>query len=249
MCVLCSACVLWAQPLSFLNACSHPAPLQPIMRRSGGRIAFRAPGQDASLSSLTLVQMLLAAYFLMSEDGFADESLRLISRVLEAVWPSSSDSVSAAAVQQLRQRRWLPAFTPEMAAAQQAADLEVLPLTPAARSLDSDLRQHCPDVTLSALHRWALQLRVMHLDKLQRPRGMPAAAPPDQLAMQQQLLQDCQLILRLAAADQPAVAMYAAFGAATVLLSTQQPALQPASMGAEGLAMEALDGLIAAKSE
>ncbi len=204
---------------------------------------FQPLSPDNVLSSLTLVQMLVAALLTSNAGaGGISQALILMNKALEELWPSTSDPIISAAQQQLRQRRWLPALPdgPDPL----AAALAELGMTPAARALASDLRQHCPDVTLSALRCLALQLHVSMLDQAQWPRGEPP--PANQLSLQQQMLIDCQVLMQIGSER---CSLHVATLAAAMLLGSEQPALQATGTGAEALAVQALERSIAARSE
>lgn len=201
---------------------------------------------------MTLVQMLVAALLAYGSSVAAHAmALHLCSQALEIVWPPDTDPAWSAAERQLPRRAWLPAF-PDAASAAAAAAQQ--PLSAAACALDADLRAHCPDVTLGALRCLALQLRLMvlgHLGKTQHPSR-------ERLALQQQSLIDCQMLMSLGAAGRPSADVKAASNAAArllvylhgeLLLFSSQPELVPAGRGAEALAAEALRRTVADRSE
>ncbi|KAI7838565.1 hypothetical protein COHA_007638 [Chlorella ohadii] len=225
-----------------------PIAARTVHPTTGQMVLFQPPGPANFLSSVTLVQMVVAA-MLASTLQANDHALLLVNGALEELWPSSSDPAVAAAKQQLRRRRWVPALPDgDSTSASAAVPLEAAPaeepLTGAARALESDLRQHCPDVTLTALRCLALQLRVSILDQKQQPRG--ESPPANRLALQQRMLADCQVLMQLGGGSS-VEALHAASAAASMLLTTHQPALQASGTAAEALPAEALEGAIAAK--
>lgn len=118
------------------------------------------------------------------------QALQLASLLETALWPPDSDPATQAAKRQLRQNRWIPAFGEEPAP-------EPAALTAVARALDADLRRHCPDLTLADVRCLVLQQRLMVLERLV-DRSAIAALGPAELALQQQVLIDCQLIMHIA---------------------------------------------------
>lgn len=200
---------------------------------------------DVQLSSLQLVQMLGAAFAALMA-GACDHGLRLACHALEAAWPPATDPACIAAKQQVLQRSLLPAFPDRAAAAAPASTA-----TAVARTLSADLRQHCPDITLSALRCLALRLRTMLLERFSGPHADAASRLGSEQQVYSQFLIDCQVGMSMAeAAGSPAAALQTAFEAAALLLGMQhQPELQQAGIGAEALAEEALSRMVAAKSE
>lgn len=200
------------------------------------------------MSSVTAVQMLAAALMMSSAQTTpaCKQGMLMTSQVLEHLWPPDTDPACRAAEDRLLQRGWLPAFADAPAAAAAAPEA---PPSAAARALDADLRRHCPDVSLDALRITALLQRRMLLHRLEEPRDAPRPAPADLLSMQQQILIDCQVVMSLAAGSEPAAALNAAADAASCLLGARSPQLQAGGAGGEALAAQAMERMVAEKSE
>lgn len=137
-----------------------------------------------------LIAMASGMVLLCTANGAGAESaLAMLGQLLDALWPSYASSAAQHAVP----LGGTPEESGERAAA--AADAPDAPQTLSAAALAAALERHCPEVSLSDLHTWALALYAAATNRLhwlgdedETPEGLALAK---RVALHSRLLRQC----------------------------------------------------------